>query len=610
VVINGANGTASFVATANTYSLTGTVTGATSGTVTCGIIPATISATGSYTCNNVPNGTVVVTPSVSGYTVSPTSTTVTVNGAAVSGVNFTATAIPIFTITAGVDAHMYVTPAFITGPAGTVGSFTVTTDTGVVVKSVAVTGSVVVGTPSGNSYPVTINSNGTIHFLGATSNNVYVLNWLRTNPQVLYADQFATTPFIITASTYGTLDHMNLCYFIDWFNQNLPSTYNCVPMADAGYSGGEHMFSLSFVSGLTPASRYDNGTLDALKVTAYAYDVSNNVISSVSGQEFSPTGLGIDNDLELGVVSRSLAVTITQVAPDVFSTPNAINVVRAYSASEGDGYSTTMTRVLALFPDVSRVGVMVDFGRTRDGNISHGGPYNGQPVSGIGSISVIPPVTTLASEATITPSDLGLTAVLHELGHSFSNYLSNSQLPLGDSFRHTTLSTLTPGQMSEENDILQPQSGGGYKMVAPDTKQNYCRNYSALELYLLGLAPASAIPSGLYLNPAYINSVQLGVTIPTSEVFTATGSDVVATYGARNPIPSSSYKFPTIFVGLSEQPMTPAEMAFLNRIAVYLASNETDNGSTVGLFPACSTPSFSIATQGMGVMTTTVPTPK
>ena len=484
-------------------------------------------------------------------------------------VTLSATPIPTYTVTASVDAHMYVTPTTISGPAGSVVPVTVTTDTGVVVKSSTTTGSVVVSTPSGNSYPVTINGNGTIHFLGATSNNVYALNYLRITPEVLYADQFATTPVVITASTYGTLDHMATCYFPATFNQNLPLTYNCVPMVDSGYSGGEHLFSLSFVSGLTPALRYDNGTLDALGLDVCAYDAFGKILSSGAGNEFS-SGLGMASGLELGVVSRSLAVSITQVAPDVYSTSNAINVVRAYSASEVDGYSTTMARVLTLYPDVSRVGAMFDFGRTRDGNISHGGPYNGQPISGIG-LSTSTPTTTWASEIVITPSDLGLTAVLHELGHSFSNYLSNSQLPLGDSARHTTLSTLAPGQMSEENNqFLSPQPGGGFLMTQVQVnKQGEC-----------------------------------------SKVFTAAGSDIVATYGTRNPVPTSSYKFPTIFVGLSEQPMTPAEMAFLNRIAVYLASNEIDNGSTVGLFPACSTPSFSIATQGTGQMTTTIPAPK
>src|SRR5262249_11319761 len=49
------------------------------------------------------NGTYTVTPSKAGYTFSPASQTVTVNGAGISGVNFTSTLIPTFTISGTVS---------------------------------------------------------------------------------------------------------------------------------------------------------------------------------------------------------------------------------------------------------------------------------------------------------------------------------------------------------------------------------------------------------------------------------------------------------------------------------------------------------------------------
>ena len=77
-----------------TYSISGT-TDAAGATVTVSANgstagTATADASGSYTISNVPNGTYTVTPSLASYTFTPTSASVTVNGANVTGVNFTA----------------------------------------------------------------------------------------------------------------------------------------------------------------------------------------------------------------------------------------------------------------------------------------------------------------------------------------------------------------------------------------------------------------------------------------------------------------------------------------------------------------------------------------
>ena len=56
---------------------------------------ATADASGNYTFNAVANGTYTVTPSKAGYTFTPASQTVTVSGANVSAVNFTAQAVTL-----------------------------------------------------------------------------------------------------------------------------------------------------------------------------------------------------------------------------------------------------------------------------------------------------------------------------------------------------------------------------------------------------------------------------------------------------------------------------------------------------------------------------------
>ncbi len=77
-----------------TYTVSGTVTtsagaGIAGVTVSAGSASATTGSTGAYTLTGLANGTYTLTPSLSGYTFSPTTRSVTVNGANVTGQNFT-----------------------------------------------------------------------------------------------------------------------------------------------------------------------------------------------------------------------------------------------------------------------------------------------------------------------------------------------------------------------------------------------------------------------------------------------------------------------------------------------------------------------------------------
>ncbi len=93
-----------FTATATaSYSISGTVSGATNSGVTMTLTGAanatTITASnGTYTFSGLGNGSYTVTPSKSGYTFSPTNLSVTISGANQTGKNFTATAAPTYTI--------------------------------------------------------------------------------------------------------------------------------------------------------------------------------------------------------------------------------------------------------------------------------------------------------------------------------------------------------------------------------------------------------------------------------------------------------------------------------------------------------------------------------
>ncbi|HUX72300.1 MAG TPA: carboxypeptidase regulatory-like domain-containing protein [Steroidobacteraceae bacterium] len=101
LTISTANGTATtFVATPavqGSFSIAGTVSGAVAAGVKITVsgkasATATTAANGSYSVPSLADGSYVVTPSLSGYTFSPVSSSVSVNGANITGTNFTASA--------------------------------------------------------------------------------------------------------------------------------------------------------------------------------------------------------------------------------------------------------------------------------------------------------------------------------------------------------------------------------------------------------------------------------------------------------------------------------------------------------------------------------------
>ncbi len=128
--VNGASAAGiNFTATAQvgpTFSITGTIspiTGGSGSTVTlsgAAVATTTTDSAGNYTFAGLSNGTYAVTPSHTGYTFNPSVQTATVNGASVSGVNFTAQSNPTFSILGTISPVTGGSGATVTlsGPAG------------------------------------------------------------------------------------------------------------------------------------------------------------------------------------------------------------------------------------------------------------------------------------------------------------------------------------------------------------------------------------------------------------------------------------------------------------------------------------------------------------
>jgi len=95
-----------FTGTAQTFTISGTISPVTGGagtTVTlsgAGKATTTTGNSGTYSFSGLPNGTYTITPSHAGFAFTPTSQNATISGANITGLNFSAKAqaAPTFTI--------------------------------------------------------------------------------------------------------------------------------------------------------------------------------------------------------------------------------------------------------------------------------------------------------------------------------------------------------------------------------------------------------------------------------------------------------------------------------------------------------------------------------
>jgi len=129
VTINNANVTGvNFTATAQTFSISGTISGTGGETVSLSghsSASTTADASGNFTFGNLANGSYSVTPSKTGYTFAPTSQAVTINGTNVTGLGFTASVAPItYTISGSISPASVGSGATVTLSGGAAASTT------------------------------------------------------------------------------------------------------------------------------------------------------------------------------------------------------------------------------------------------------------------------------------------------------------------------------------------------------------------------------------------------------------------------------------------------------------------------------------------------------
>jgi hypothetical protein len=372
VTISSANGAANFTATAiPTYTISGTVTNGSGATVALtGATSAstTADASGNYSFAGLANGSYTVTPSKSGFTMSPPSTAVTVNSANATA-NFTATAIPTYTISGTVTngggatvALTGATSASTTADASGNYSFA-----GLANGSYTVTPSKSGFTMSPPSAAVTISSaNGTANFT-ATAIPTYTISGTVTNGSGATVALTGNASASTTADASGNYSFAGLAngsYTVtpskSGFTMSPPSTAVTISSANGTANFTATAIPTYTISGaITPAASGSGATVTlsgAASATTTA-DVNGNysftgrvngsytVTPSKTGFTFTPSNAAVTvNNSDVTVASFAASV-VTGITIDATAfgdrTPAATSVTTA-------AFSTTSANELLL----------------------------------------------------------------------------------------------------------------------------------------------------------------------------------------------------------------------------------------------------------------------
>lgn len=205
--------------------------------------------------------------------------------------------------------------------------------------------------------------------------------------------------------------------------------------------------------------------------------------------------------------------------------------------------------------------------------------------------------------------DLGEKAAVHEIGHRWMNFLSNTALAPG--IPHWPISSLASGVMGFSilgsgaggtfNSSFQANGDGTYRLVpAADTG-----GYNDLELYLMGLLPKDSVgPHIVFQNQSQFPLASGAMA--AGPVTTLTVDDIIAVHGARNPAYGAAQtNFRLAAVVLSAGRLLSAdELAFFEHMAARGEATQRLR-YTSGFASGLSKP-FYVATGGRGRLTTTL----
>lgn len=519
-----------------------------------------------------------------------------------------------YTVTVSSDIGSNISPTYALVESGKNAVFNVTSLPGYTLKSVTGAG----GTLIGNVYttgPITANASITV--TTESAKDKYTIQTMRMTPRAVFDDEFKTTPITIEVTASGKNFTLYARHFTNWFDRSLPVEIIEEQLFDDGTHGdkvsGDGIYTRIIVPGITPVLRYHDKTVDQFSYGIVAKDSVGNYLN--------PSNY-INTTLLLGVVSRSESVSTTQISGDIFAAPNMVNVVMPDYVTQVDYLSLATKKIYNAFADLFDALVLYELGGTLGNNIPlhitvktnvQGINQSTYDISSnYGSSGKLQQIVD--QKASIIGEEF-----LHEFGHQWGFYLNKAELDLTyDSISgtktagyHIGTPTTLIGLMGN-NLFLAEQSNGDFQAtLAFDKGQYYGRIFSDFELYLMGLIPASDVqPHRFILDRS--KKIQPFEIIPRDKTSVVTINDVIKVYGPRSPSAKDSQKsYRTLFVGISEKPMTAAEIAIINQTASYYSSTSASHGiDTSGFLDVWPPHSFNSATSGLATLNTMVPAKK
>ena len=306
------------------------------------------------------------------------------------------------------------------------------------------------------------------------------------------------------------------------------------------------------------------------------------------------------------------AVTVTPLASDAQATPHVANLRYDNLYFPAPAPAEMTRRFYALFPDVFDFLAVVEQVESTN-NRNYVSVRN--RVRGIG-LPLTNDTENRGSASRLQGTiqfpidgffDLGETAAIHEIGHAFMNFLNGTAMASG--VPHWPLSSAGYGIMgvslgpSRQGGAfpyrLIPLGNGDYRAEATDRPTAF----NDLELYMMGLAPASEVGTHIVFvdqdqNPA--TGLLRGPIVP----FTI--DSLVARLGARDPAypaAPNSFRVGTIVLSAGRL-LTADEMAIFDHMAAR-GEATTPLPFTSGLARGTTKP-FSVATAQRGRLTTVV----
>jgi hypothetical protein len=207
--------------------------------------------------------------------------------------------------------------------------------------------------------------------------------------------------------------------------------------------------------------------------------------------------------------------------------------------------------------------------------------------------------------------DLGERAGIHELGHRWINFSRHASLatgrphwPLSDIASGIMGFSIPPSGQGGNFDFTMTPTGGGDYLLGNSTA---VPSFNNLELYLMGLAPASEVGSWVvFTNQSQLDQLHSGGVLrgPTT---TVTVDQLIAADGERVPAYGAApTTFREVAVVLSTgRLLTAQEMAFFDLMAAR-GEARTPLRYVAGFASGTSNPFF-VATKGRGQLVTRLP---